>query len=333
MHRHTPYRRTHLKTLIIRLSIALAAACPLLAMAQPFPSRPIRIVVPYAPGGITDQLAREVGYKLGEIVQQSVIVDNRPGGLAQPAVSVVKQSPADGYTLFMGDLPSLGLNPSLASKLSYDPRKDLQGVTKLVVSPGFLVVPNESPYKTFDDLLKAARAGKPLTYASQGVGTGGHLFGALFSAKTQSNLTHVPYKGSGPALIDVAGGKVDFMYDTVTSAGPLVQGGTVRVIAVGVDQRLPQFPSAPTLKELGHGDIALNVWWGVAVKAGTPRDVLAVLEKALHSAMHDPAVASKFTSQGVMITTSASPSEFSTFISDEIDRWGKVIRESKMSID
>lgn len=322
-----------MKLLVVRSLIALVAACPLLATAQAFPSKPIRIVVPYAPGGITDQLAREVGNKLGEIVQQPVIVDNRPGGLAQPAVSVVKQAPADGYTLFMGDLPSLGLNPSLASKLSYDPRKDLQGVTKLVVSPGFLVVPNDSPYKTFDDLVKAAKSGKSLTYASQGVGTGGHLFGALFSSETQSTHTHVPYKGSAPALLDVAGGKVDFMYDTVTSAGPLVQGGKMRVIAVGVDQRLSQYPSAPTLKELGYGAIALNVWWGVTVKAGTPREILAVLDKSIRSAIHDPAVASKFTSQGVMITTSGSPAEFSSFVSDEIDRWGKVIKDSNMSVD
>lgn len=322
-----------MKAFITLLAIVVAAACPLLATAQAFPSKPIRIVVPYAPGGITDQLAREVGNKMGEIVHQPVIVDNRPGGLAQPAVSVVKQAPADGYTLLMGDLPSLGLNPSLTSKLSYDPKKDLQGVTKLVVSPGFLVVPNDSPYKTFDDLFKAASSGKTLTYASQGVGTGGHLFGALFSAKTQSTLTHVPYKGSAPALLDVAGGKVDFMYDTVTSAGPLVLGGKMRVIGVGVDQRLPQFPSAPTLKELGHGDIALNVWWGVTAKAGTPSDVLIVLEKAIRTAMYDPAVASKFTSQGVMVTTSESPAEFSYYIAQEIDRWGKVIRDSKMSVD
>lgn len=322
-----------MKVLITRLSIVLAAACPPLAVAQEFPSRPIRIVVPYAPGGITDQLAREVGHKLGEIVQQPVIVDNRPGGMAQLAVSVVKQAPADGYTLFMGDLPSLGLNPGLSSKLSYDPRKDLQGVTKLVVSPGFLVVPNDSPYKTFDDLVTAAKSGTALAYASQGVGTGGHLFGALLSAKTGARLTHVPYKGSAPGLLDVAGAKVDFMYDTVTSAGPLVQGGRMRVIAVGVNQRLPQFPSAPTLAELGHADIALNVWWGVAAKAGTPREVLATLEKSIRSAMLDPSVASKFTGQGVLVMANDSPADFSAFISAEIDRWGKVIKESNMSID
>jgi tripartite-type tricarboxylate transporter receptor subunit TctC len=321
------------KVSIIRLLMVLAAVCPLHAIAQTFPSKPIKIIVPYAPGGLTDQLAREVGNKLGEILQQTVVVDNRPGGLAQPAVSVVKQAPADGLTLFMGDLPSLGLNPSLVSKLSYDPRKDLQGVTKLVVSPGFLVVPNDSPYRTFDDLVKAAKTGKSLTYASQGVGTGGHLFGALLSAKTNSALIHVPYKGSAPGLADVMGKNVDFMYDTVTSAGPLVQSGKMRVIAVGVDQRLPQFPTAPTLKELGYADIALNVWWGIAAKAGTPRDVLAVLEKSIRSAIHDPSVATKFTNQGVIISTSASPAEFSAYISEEIDRWGKVIKESKMSID
>lgn len=322
-----------MKASIIRLVIAVAAACPLHSMAQVFPAKPITIVVPYAPGGLTDQLAREVGNKLREILQQSVVVDNRPGGMAQPAVNAVKQAPADGYTLLLGDLPSLGLNVSLATKLSYDPRKDLQGVTKLVVSPGFLVVPNDSPYKTFDDLVKAVKAGKSLTYASQGVGTGGHLFGALLSARTNSVLTHVPYKGSGPGLVDVMSATVDFMYDTVTSAGPHVQAGKMRVLAVGVDQRLPQFPSAPTLKELGYSDIALNVWWGVAAKAGTPRDVLAVLEKSIRTAMQDPSVAKKFTDQGVLITTSASPSEFSAYIADEIDRWGKVIKQAKMSID
>jgi tripartite-type tricarboxylate transporter receptor subunit TctC len=123
------------------------------------------------------------------------------------------------------------------------------------------------------------------------------------------------------------------MYDTVTSAGPMVLGGKMRVLAVGVDQRLPQFANAPTLKELGHSDIALNVWWGVAAKAGTPREVMAVLERAMRSAIQDPAVAAKFTVQGVLITPSASGAEFSSYIADEIDRWGKVIRESKMSVD
>ena len=311
-------------------TVALAAG---LAQAQSYPSKAISMVVPYAAGGLTDQLAREVGVYMSDALKQPVVVDNRPGGAAQIAVNFLKQQPADGYAVLFGDVPSLATNVGLFKKLSYDPRKDLQAVTQLIVSPALVVVPNNSPYKSFEELVNGART-KPggLTYASQGVGTGGQLFGTLLSKQIGATMAHAAYRGSMPGLADVMSGQVDFMYDAVPTSGAFVKGGKMRALAIGSAQRSPQFPQVPTLKELGYEAIVPTFWWGVAVKAGTPPQIVQRLQTVINEAMHSPAIAAKFTEQGVIIQTSSSKA-FGAYIDSEITRWTKVMHEAGMQAD
>ncbi len=294
----------------IALSTALAPA----SHAQSgFPSRQITLIVPYAAGGLTDQLAREVGAYMAGALKHTVVVDNRPGGGAQIAMNVLKQAPADGHTVFFGDVPSLATNVGLFPKLSYDPRKDLQPVAQLIVAPALVVVPNDSPYKSFADLAQDAKVRpRGLTYASQGVGTGGHLFGTLLARHLGATMAHAPYRGSIPGLTDVMGGQVDFMYDAIPTSGSFVKAGKMRALAIGSDQRAATLPDVPTLKELGYGAIVPTFWWGVAVKAGTPPEVVDRLQAVLHAAMQDPALSRKFTDQGVLVRTSTAK-EFTAY--------------------
>jgi len=314
-------------------ALLLAGSLALPAQAQTYPAKTITAVVPYAAGGLTDQLARDVAAQLSKTLKQSVVIENRPGGAAQIAINYVKQAPADGYTLFFGDVPSLATNLGLFPHLSYDPRKDLQPVTQLVVSPGLLVVPPNSPYKTMADLVQAARTHpKGISYASQGVGSGGHLFGTLLQKAVGMPMVHTAYKGSSPGLADLMGGQVDFMYDAIPTAGAFVRGGKLRALAVGADERVPMFPNVPTLKELGYEKIVPTFWWGVAVKAGTPAPVVDLLSKAIAAAIREPAVAKRFTDQGVIIVTS-TPNQFQGYINAEIGRWTKVMHEAGMSAE
>lgn len=322
-----------------RRVLSLAAACTaflgcMAANAQAnWPAKPINFVVPYAAGGLTDQLAREVGTYVSNELKQTVVVDNRPGGAAQIAMNVLKAAPADGYTVFFGDVPSLATNLGLFKKLSYDPRKDLQAVTQLIVAPALVVVPANSPYRSFEELVTAAKT-KPdaISYASQGVGTGGHLFGTLMAKHIGATMTHAAYRGSLPGLSDLMGGQINFMYDALPTSGSFVYTNKLRALAIGADQRAATLPNVPTLKELGYGSIVPTFWWGVAVKAGTPKPVVDKLNQVITAAMHDPVISKKFIDQGVQIKTS-KPDEFGRYINDEIAYWTPIMRAANMSAD
>ncbi|AHV93713.1 Bug family tripartite tricarboxylate transporter substrate binding protein [Bordetella holmesii] len=217
----------------------------------------------------------------------------------------------------------------LFSKLSYDPRRDLRPVTQLIESPALVVVPNNRSYHDFPALVDAAGK-QTLAYASQGVGTGGQLFGTLLSAKIGAPMTHVAYRGSTPGLADVISGQVDFMYDAIPTSGVYAKAGKLRALAIGSEARSALFPEVPTLKELGYASIVPTFWWGVAVKAGTPEPVVAKLHDAIVAAITDPEVAAKFTGQGVLVKTS-SPDEFAAYIDSEISRWTPIMKEAGMS--
>ncbi|WP_370681451.1 Bug family tripartite tricarboxylate transporter substrate binding protein [Comamonas sp. GB3 AK4-5] len=323
-----------------RTALSFATGLALLALAGPalaapdFPTKPVTLVVPYAAGGPTDQLARELASYLTQDFKQPVIVENRPGGGAQVAVNMLKNAPADGHTILVGDVPSLSTNTGLFAKLSYDPQKDLIPVSQLTVAPGLFVVPNNSPFKTLQDLVNHAKAHpqKPLSYASQGVGSGGQLFSVLLSKKIGVPMNHVPYRGSAPGLVDVMSGQVDFFYDTVPSAGNYVLSGKMRALAVGEDKRSTVLPQVPTLAELGYGDIVPTFWYGVAVKAGTPAPVVQRIAQAAHAGMRDPKVAEKFLSQGLLIKTS-SPEEFSRYTREEAKRWVPIMKDAGMKAE
>ena len=315
------------------LPVCAAVGFSGMANAQTYPSKPITFVVPYAAGGLTDVLAREVGAHMSKKLGQPVVVDNKPGGAAQVGMNVLKKAPADGYNVFIGDVPSLATNVGLFKNLNYDPRTDLQAVAELIVSPALVVVPVNSPYNTFEELVKGAKdKSQGLTYASQGVGTGGHLFGTLLQNKLNQEMTHVAYKGSIPGLQDTISGQVDFMYDAIPTSGPFVLGDKLRALAIGSKERSPLLPNVPTLEELGYGEIVPTFWWGVAVKKGTPDEIVELLSKSVAEAMHDPQIAGKFTSQGVLINTT-TPAEFTAYINEEIEKWSKVMADANMQVN
>ena len=312
-------------------SIALAFAAP--APAQTFPSKTITIVVPFPAGGVTDQIARVLGQKLQEDLGKTVIIDNKPGAGGQIAAAQVKQAEADGHTLFIGATEMFAINPGLFRKFSYDPVKDFAPVTALISSPLVLVVPKNSTANSVQDLVQQARS-KPggLTFASQGIGSIGHLLGELFHAKTGGQFSHVAYKGSAPALQDVMSGQVDFMFDPVITTSPLIAGGKLKPLGLAAARRAAQLPEVRTLTELGTPGIDASVWFGAVVKAGTPEPVIARLNEALVKALKSPDVVKRFAEQGLQ-TIPSTPQQFGVFMKDEIGRWGPLVKASGASVD
>lgn len=296
--------------------------------------KPITIVVPFPPGGVTDQLARAVGQQMAENLKTPVVVDNRPGGGAQIAASVVNQAPADGRTIFIGDIGALCFNPYIYTKLSYDPLKDFAPLARLVLVPQLLVVPAASPYTNVGEVIKAARS-KPdgLTIASQGNGSGGHLFAEMLRRESQGgSFTHVPYRGSMPGLSDMISGRIYVMFDAISTSGPFVRDGKLRALGVGAATRAPMFPQVATLQELGHPQLNMAAWFGMAVKAGTPANLVQRLGDEVIKALRAPAVAKHFTDQGLEIAP-LGPQEFKAFMESESRQWGKVIRDAGIRIE
>lgn len=331
----SPHIRTFLKTLgVITCTLAAGShAASAFAQAPDFPNKTITIVVPFPPGGVTDQLARGIGQKMAESMKVPVIVDNRPGGAAQIAASFVVRAPADGHTVLIGDIGAFALNPSLYPKLSYDPLKDFTPLARLVLAPSLVVVPASSPHARFADLVNAAKTGATgLSMASQSNGSGGHLFAEMLRSQTQAKINHVPYRGSAPALLDLTGGRVDAFFDPVITSGPFVKEGKLKALAIGAAQRSPQFPNVPTLTELGYERLNLVAWFGLAVKAGTPAPIVSRLNEEVLKALGSPDLAKRFTDQGLELAPQSAP-EFRAFIEAETARWGKVIKEAGIVLE
>lgn len=321
---------------LLAAPIAMAAAClsiPTMALAQVYPSKTITIFVPFPGGGSTDFLARTIGSRIGENLKQSVIVDNRPGGGAQIAANAFLKEPADGHTLFIGDIGALALNPSLFTTLSYDPLKDFQPVSRLVIAPSMLVVPKDSPYKSLGELVAAGKTNpNGVTCASQGPGSGGHLFCELFRKFTGLKVTHVPYKGSVPALSDIMASRVDLIFDAIITSGALVKDGKIKGLAIGTAKRSPQFPDVPTLDEIGYGPSNEVGWFGIVAKVGTPRPIVARLNSEINSATNSQDVSKRFNEQGFEVAT-GTPEEFGTFMQSENARWSRVIKDAGIKLD
>jgi tripartite-type tricarboxylate transporter receptor subunit TctC len=245
--------------LLKSLVVASAAAVSSVAFAQAFPAKPITIIVPVPPGGVTDPVARQVAQRVAENVKQPVIVENKPGASGIIASEYVKRQPADGYTVLFGFTGSHAVNPTLYSKLPYDPQKDFQPVTLIINTPHILVVPADSPAKTVADLVALAKS-KPggLTFASQGIGAGGHLLGEMFKAQTKTTLSHVPYKGSAPALTDMLAGRVDLFFDAMVTSLPFVRDGKLRALAIANKTRSKLLPDVPTMAEAGFPSVEMD---------------------------------------------------------------------------
>jgi tripartite-type tricarboxylate transporter receptor subunit TctC len=254
-------------------------------------------------------VARALASKMGEQLGKPVIVDNRPGGGGQIAAAYVRQQAADGHTLYVGATEMFAINPSLFRNFSYDPLKDFTPVTSLIASPLVLVVPANSSLTSVKELIAQAKSRKDgLNFASQGMGSIGHLLGETFRGKVGGKFNHVAYKGSAPALQDVMGGQVDFMFDPVITTAPLVAGKKLKPLAIAADKRSPQMPEVPTLAELGVSGVNAGVWFGAVVKTGTTAVVVERLNDAIHQAMKDPEVVKRFADQGMQAFPQPRPS-------------------------
>ncbi|EHN64118.1 MULTISPECIES: Bug family tripartite tricarboxylate transporter substrate binding protein [Comamonas] len=312
---------------------SLAACLGTPAIAQNFPNRAVTMVVPFPAGGITDAVARALASKMGEQLGKPVIVDNRPGGGGQIAAAYVRQQAADGHTLYVGATEMFAINPSLFRNFSYDPLKDFSPVTSLIASPLVLVVPANSSLTSVKELIAQAKSRKDgLNFASQGMGSIGHLLGETFRGKVGGKFNHVAYKGSAPALQDVMGGQVDFMFDPVITTAPLVAGKKLKPLAIAADKRSPQMPDVPTLAELGVPGVNAGVWFGAVVKTGTPAAAVERLNDAIHQAMKDPEVVKRFADQGMQAFPS-TPAQFGSFMQSEMTKWGPLVKASGASIE
>jgi tripartite-type tricarboxylate transporter receptor subunit TctC len=315
-----------ISTLLVAL--VLPAAC----LAQDYPTRPIHMIIPFPPGGVADVIARPIADKLTKSLGQPVVVEGHAGATGTLGASFVAHAAPDGYTLLLGTTNEIAMSPTLFKSLPYDPNTAFAPITPVAVFPNVLVVGKDVPVKTMADLIELARA-KPdtLTFASSGIGSTNHLTAEIFQREANIKVRHVPYKGGGPALIDVSGGHVTAMFATLPSAVSLIQGGTLRALAVTGLHRSAILPDVPTTKEADLPGLVVTTWNGVLAPAGTPPELVERLHKALEAAIADPSLKQIFASVGAD-TELTSPSEFSARIRSDFDRWSSVIKQAGIAV-
>ena len=319
-----------MKRLFAAIAAALVAGS---ACAQAYPNKPIRILVPFVPGGNVDITARTVAPALGEALGQPVIVENRPGAAGMVGAQALLASPADGYTLMMGSNSSLAVAPSLYPNWPYDPLKGIAPITNLAITPFVLVVRPALPAKTLDEFLKIAKE-KPgeLSMASGGNGSSNQLVGELFQMMTGAKFSHVPYKGTGAALVDLAGGQVDLLFDQASSTVGNVRGGKIRAIAVASAARQAALPDTPTFAEAGLRGFEIDNFTGLVGPAGMPADAVARVHAAAVKALATPLVRERFASLGVQPVGDA-PAQFAATIRDDLARWSEVIKAAGIKVE
>ncbi|HSV16835.1 MAG TPA: tripartite tricarboxylate transporter substrate binding protein [Casimicrobiaceae bacterium] len=304
-----------------------------LAGAQTYPTRPVRLVVPFPAGGTTDILARAAAQKLSEAWGQQVIVDNRPGAGGNIGTELVARSAPDGYTLEMGTVGTHAINASLYSKLPYDHVKDFAPVILVAGVPNVLVIGPGLPVNSVQELIAYAKAnpGK-LNFASSGSGTSIHLSGELFKTLTGVQMTHVPYKGSAPALSDLMGGQVQLMFDNLPSSLAFIKAGKLRALAVTSTVRAAALPDVPTMVEAGVPGFEASSWFGILAPAGTPRDIVMRINGEVAKWLASPDAREKLSAQGA-IAAGGTPEDFARHIGSETTKWAKVVKESGAKVD
>lgn len=319
------------------ISMALLAAFAVPALAQAdagqWPSKPVKWIVPFPPGGAMDAIARTLGEVAGRKLGQPFIVENKPGAGGNIGSDFVAKQPADGYTLMITSI-GMATNPALYNKLSYDPIKDFEPVSLLAVVPNVLVTnAKQTQFKSVSDVVESAKkAPNKLTYASAGNGTSIHLAGANFTALTDTQMLHVPYRGSGPAVTDLLGGQVDFMFDSITSARPHIQAGKLRALAVTTKERSPSLPDVPTVEEAGIQGYEVSPWFATFMPAGTPPAIVEKLSQALNEAMRDPEVIKRLDAIGAN-PIGSTPQALQSHLKQETERWTQLIKASSITAD
>lgn len=313
------------------IAIALALAAGVAATAYAFPDKPITVVVPFPAGGASDTTARVLSEKMSSLLGQPLVVDNKPGATGAIGATLVKEAPADGYTMMVASIGTYSINPFLQKDLKYDPQKDFDLITVAVRTPNVLVANPDFPVNTVAELVDYMKKnpGK-VSFASSGSGSSDHLTAALFMQSTETEGTHVPYKGGAPAIADLIGGHVNVSFQNLGAIAEHVKAGKLKALAVSGSARVPQVPDAPTLTEAGYPGIVVYSWQGVAAPKGLPDDVRAKLSEAAVNALKSPEVNGKFSEMGFEVVANTND-EFATFLTDELARWKSVIETGKIT--
>jgi tripartite-type tricarboxylate transporter receptor subunit TctC len=315
------------------LVVAALLALPASVSAQDYPTRPIRLVVPFPPGGPNDIIGRVVGQKMQDLLGQLVIIDNRAGAGGALGTDNVAKSEPDGYTIAIASAGALAISFSLQEKILYDPLKDLSLITLVAKVPELLVASTDVPVANVKELIALAKA-KPgtINFGSTGPGSMPHLAGELLRINAQIDIIHVPYRGAAPAVNDLVGHQVQILFLDVPVVLPQIQAGSIKALAVGGRERVPALPDLPTLNELGYPQIEADNWYGMVAAAKTPAPIIAKLNAAAVAAMKAPEVREKLASQGAILVGN-SPEEFRDYLRAEIEKWSKVIQVSGVRVN
>ena len=316
----------------IVISIVLALA-GLAVQAQPYPSKPVRVIVPFPPGQAADIFARMVAERLAAKWGQGVAVENRAGGGGITGMMAGKQAAPDGYTLIVGTSGTLGVNPNIYASIPYDPLKDFAPASNIFIAPLVLVAHPSFAPNDVKALVAAAKA-QPgtINFASAGPGTAQHMTGELFKHRAGVDLVHVPYKGSGPGMTDLIGGQVPIMFDSLASAIPHIKSGRIKILAVTTAERVPQLPEVPTVAEAGYAGYAGVGWSGFVLPAGTPRQIVEKVSADTQAVLREPETAARIIDRGG-VPDPSTPQQYTDFIRGEIAKWGEVARIAKVKLD
>jgi tripartite-type tricarboxylate transporter receptor subunit TctC len=300
-----------------------------------YPNRSIRMIVPFAPGGASDFVARIISPKLGEMLGQAIVIENRPGASGNIGMEAAAKAPADGYTIYLGNIGTIAINPAIFQNLSINPQKDFIAVTLVAGVPSILIAIPTIPASTVAELVALAKS-KPgeLNFASPGSSTLNRLEMERFMKLANLNIVHIPYKGgAGPAVAGMLGGETQVMFVTLSSAISFIQAGKLTALGISTTKRVDALPQVPTMVEAGYPDMVSSSWQGVFVPAGTPRPILQKLHAALLATMDSPEIRQRFAGGGVDVVTSKTAEDFAAFVAAETARWGKVAKESGATID
>src|SRR5215831_5492765 len=326
-----------MSSLMSHAMVAIALALlPMLAPGQAdYPNRPVKMIVPFAPGGASDFVARIISPRLGELLGQTIVIENKPGASGNIGMEAATKSPPDGYTIYLGNIGTIAINPAVFANLAVNPQKDFIAVTEVAEVPSILIANPSVPVNTVAELVTLAKA-KPgeLNFASPGSSTLNRLEMEQFMKLANLKIVHIPYKGgAGPAVVGMLGGETQVMFVTLSSAISFIQAGRLKGLGISTTRRIDALPQVPTMAEAGYPEMVSSSWQGVFVPAGTPRAIVDKLHAALLGTMDTPEVKQRFAAGGVTVVTSKTPEDFASFVGAEGARWGKVAKESGATID
>ena len=317
----------HFRLLSVLAAVAYGATATV-SLAQSYPDRPVKIITPFSPGGGVEVTLRLMAQKMHQTGWPQIVIENRPGGGGAIAASAAKEAAPDGYTLLQADIGTFSVNPLLQENLAYNPISDFKPITLTWSFPSLLIVPTSSPANSIAELVNHAKE-KPggLSFASQGNGSGGHVLGAMFSKAIGVPMTHVPYRGAGPAVVDLAAGRTDLMFTTLASARAFIADGRLKVIGTTANKRPEGMPNIMTMQEAGYPSVYFDAWFGIVGPRGLPDPIAKIVRDKVVAVMNEPDVVNKLVSQGFDVVTN-TPNEFESLIKSELARFAPLLKEA-----